>query len=90
MMPLHVDLARMPLNPNQQISEFVTSCFLAMVNGLGDGLRSRFINAWFARHQLSLEFVFKDEENWSDFPAFALADLERDIQAGRLIPISPF
>jgi uncharacterized protein len=46
--------------------------------------------AWFDEHQLSLEFVYKDGDNWSDFPAFALADPERDVHAGRLIPVSPY
>jgi uncharacterized protein len=45
--------------------------------------------AWHNLHPVTLEFIYKDGENWKRFPAFALADPEDGSVAGRLIPTNP-
>lgn len=41
---------------------------------------------YFQQHHETLEFVYKDGENWKRFPAFALATPETGSYAGKLIP----
>jgi uncharacterized protein len=45
---------------------------------------------WYQQHHLKLQFIYKGGENWSRYPAFALADPEDGAFAGQLIPTSPF
>jgi uncharacterized protein len=46
--------------------------------------------SWYQQHPLSLEFIYKDGENGTRFPAYALANPEAGSYAGRLVPTSPF
>jgi uncharacterized protein len=47
-------------------------------------------HTWYQQQPMSLEFIYKDGENWKRFPAFALANPEAGSYAGRLVPTSPF
>ncbi len=47
-------------------------------------------SGWFQRHQRVLRFVYKDGDDWEQFPAFALTEPEGDLHAGRLIATPPF
>jgi TPR repeat protein len=45
--------------------------------------------AWFEKHHLPLEFVYKDGDNWKKFPLFAVQYPESDVHAGKLVPKPP-
>ena len=45
--------------------------------------------AWFGRHHLSLEFIYKDGETSKQFPVFAVANSEEDVHAGRPFGTDP-
>jgi uncharacterized protein len=47
-------------------------------------------NTWIQKHNLALEVIFKDEDHWSRFPAFALATKSSDEHAVELVPANPF
>ena len=45
--------------------------------------------AWFQKHQTPLQFVYKDGENWQQFPLFAIEYPEGDDHAGRIVARPP-
>jgi TPR repeat protein len=46
-------------------------------------------SAWYQKHHLPLEFVFKGEDNWRKFPLFAIQYPESDTHAGKIVTRPP-
>jgi TPR repeat protein len=48
------------------------------------------VNTWIQKHNQALEVIYKDEDHWSRFPAFALSTKSSDEHAVGLVPANPF
>lgn len=46
--------------------------------------------SWYQNHPTALEFVFREGENNSRFPTYAIAVPETDTHAGPLVPVRPY
>jgi len=46
-------------------------------------------SAWYQKHHIPLEFVYKDAENWRKFPLFAVEYPESEVHAGRIVTRPP-
>lgn len=42
-------------------------------------------SAWFQKHHIPLEFVYKDGDNWGKFPLLAIEYPESDVHAGKIV-----
>jgi len=47
------------------------------------------VSAWYEKHHIPLEFVYKDAENWRKFPLFAVEYPESEVHAGRIVTRPP-
>jgi len=47
------------------------------------------VSAWYQKHHIPLEFVYKDAENWRKFPLFAVEYPESEVHAGRIVTRPP-
>jgi len=46
-------------------------------------------SAWFQKHHIPLEFVYKDGDNWGKFPLFAIEYPESAVHAGKIVTGPP-
>jgi TPR repeat protein len=45
--------------------------------------------AWYLKHHIPLEFVYKDGDNWKKFPLYAIQYPESDVHAGKIVTDPP-
>jgi len=49
----------------------------------------REVSAWYEKHHIPLEFVYKNAENWKGVPLFAVEYPESEVYAGRIVTRPP-